>query len=98
MRMKNIKIAYGFMGIGAAETGEWDVHAHKLTIDKTKWTPKILPELASLKGKKMNVKAEPLLIGTRGAAASSVETAPDFSHGLTLESSAGQNGKAVLKA
>lgn len=98
MKMKNIKIAYGPIPLGTAEAGNWDPSTKKLTIDKTKWTTKALGDLSSLKGRKMNVKAEPVaVIGTRGADPKSVETAPNLSNGLTLESFAGQNGKTVLK-
>jgi hypothetical protein len=98
MKMKNIKIAYGPVGIGTAEAGNWDAQTKKLTIDKTKWAPNRLAELPSLKGRKMNVKAEPVLvIGTRGQAPGAVEAAPDLTNGLTLESYIGQNGKTVFK-
>jgi hypothetical protein len=98
MKMKNIRIAYGPLPIGAAATGNWDHAAKKLTLDKTKWTAKALPDLPTLKGRKMNVKAEPVaVIGTRGQAPGDVETAPDLEGGLTLESYSGQNARAVLK-
>jgi hypothetical protein len=98
MKMKNIRIAYGPLPIGSAESGNWDVKTKLLTLDKTKWTAKALPDLPKLKGRKMNVKAEPVaVIGTRGQAPGDVETAPNLANGLVLESYTGQNGKTVLK-